>query len=210
MAKFCGNCGTQLEDSAKICGNCGMPWDSASNITGLKVTDLEKQKKMKKTVNLVVGVVTLVIVTMIAVNVVSQYTGYNGLLHKTMTAYKNYDIDTLISLSSDMYYYGEEDWVEYYFEYNVGEDLDYFESYVGHNYKLSYELQETYTLSSRKLDAMLDTIKSAYPNFDINAISQVKVSDVQVTAKGGESSTSIAVQITMTKENGKWKLLYID
>ena len=27
MAKFCGNCGTQLEDNAKICGKCGTPLD---------------------------------------------------------------------------------------------------------------------------------------------------------------------------------------
>ena len=153
MAKFCGNCGTQLEDNAKICGKCGTPLDGMSaNIPGLKVTDPEKQKKMKKTVKLVVGMVALVIVAVIAFNVVSQYTGYNRLLRKVMTAYENYDIDTLISLSSDMYYYGEEDWVEYYFEYSVGDDLDYFESYVGHNYKLSYDVQEVYTLSGRKLE----------------------------------------------------------
>ena len=46
MAKFCGNCGTQLEDNAKICGKCGTPLDGASaNIPGLKVTDPEKQNK---------------------------------------------------------------------------------------------------------------------------------------------------------------------
>ena len=30
MAKYCGNCGTQLEDSAKVCGQCGTPLDGAS------------------------------------------------------------------------------------------------------------------------------------------------------------------------------------
>lgn len=211
MARFCGNCGTQLEDNAKICGKCGTPFDGTSpNIPGLKVTEPEKQKKMKKTVKLVAGLAVLVIAAMIVFNVVSQYTGYNGLLRKVMTAYENYDIDTLISLSSDMYYYGEEDWVEYYFEYNVGENLDYFESYVGHNYKLSYEVQEVYTISERKLDTILDTIESSYPDFGIDAISQVKVAEVKVTAKEGKSSVSMSVQVTMTKENGKWRLLYID
>lgn len=210
MAKFCGNCGTQLEDSAKICGKCGTPLDGVlTNIPGLKITDPEKQKKMKKTVKLVVGLIALVIVAVIAFNAVSQYTGYNGLLRKVMTAYKNYDIDTLISLSSDMYYYGEEDWGEHYFEYNVGDALDSFESSVGHSYKLSYEIDETYTLSERKLDMLMDTIESTYSDFDVSVIKQVVIADITVTARQGNKSVERDLRITMTKEGDPWKLLYI-
>jgi len=211
MAKFCGNCGTQLEDNAKICGKCGTPLDGASaNIPGLKITDPEKQKKMKKTVKLVVGMVALVIVAVIAFNVVSQYTGYNGLLRKVMTAYENYDIDTLISLSSDMYYYGEEDWVESYFEYSVGDDLDSFESSVGHSYKLTYEVNETYVMSERKVDEMLSEIEYSYSDFDVSVIEEVVVADLTVTAKQGSKSVNQDMNIVMTKENGTWRLLYIE
>lgn len=207
MAKFCGNCGTQLEDSAKICGKCGTPLDGVpTNIPGLKIADPEKQKK---TVKLVVGLIAFVIVAVIAFNVVSQYTGYNRLLRKVMTAYENYDIDTLISLSSDMYYYGEEDWVEHYFEYNVGDALDSFESSVGHSYKLSYEIDETYTLSDRKLDTLMDTIESTYSDFDVSVIKQVVIADITVTAKQGNKSVERDLRIAMTKEKDAWKLLYI-
>ncbi len=211
MAKFCGNCGTQLEDNAKICGNCGTPLDGAStNIPGLKVTDPEKQKKMKKTMKRVVGLAILVAVAIIAFNVVSQFTGYNGLLRKVMTAYENYDIDTLVSLSSDMYYYGEEDWVEYYFEYSVGDDLDSFESSVGHSYKLTYEVNETYVMSERKVDEMLSEIEYSYSDFDVSIIEEVVVADLTVTAKQGSKSVNQDMDIVMTKENGTWRLLYIE
>lgn len=211
MAKFCGNCGAQLEDNAKICGNCGTPLDGVStNIPGLKVTDPEKQKKMKKTVKLVVGMIALVIVAVIVFNVISQYTGYNGLLRKVMIAYENYDIDTLVSLSSDMYYYGEEDWVEYYFEYNVGEDLDSFESSVGHSYKLSYEVNETYVMSERKVDELLNEIEHTYSDFDVDVIEKIIVADLTLTAKQGSKSVNRDVDIVMTKEDGSWKLLYIE
>ncbi len=211
MAKFCGNCGTQLEDSAKICGKCGTPLDGVStNIPGLKIADPEKQKKMKKTGKLVMGLAALVIVAMIAFNIVSQYTGYNGLLRKVMTAYKNYDIDTLISLSSDMYYYGEEDWVEYYFEYNVGEDLDSFESSVGHSYKLSYEVNETYVMSERKVDELLDEIEYTYTDFDVSVIDKIVVADLTLTAKQGSKSVNRDMNIIMTKEDSSWRLLYIE
>ena len=211
MAKFCGNCGTQLEDNAKICGNCGAPLDGVStNIPGLKVTDPEKQKKMKKTVKRVVGLAIFVAVAIIAFNVVSQFTGYNGLLRKVMTAYENYDIDTLVSLSSDMYYYGEEDWVEYYFEYSVGDDLDSFESSVGHSYKLTYEVNETYVMSERKVDEMLSEIEYSYSDFDVSVIEQVVVADLTVTAKQGNKSVNQDMNIVMTKEDGTWRLLYIE
>lgn len=46
MAKFCGNCGTQLEDNAKICGQCGTPLDgTSSKILDLKVVDPEKYEE---------------------------------------------------------------------------------------------------------------------------------------------------------------------
>ena len=211
MAKFCGNCGTQLEDNAKICGQCGTPLDGASTkIPGLKVVDSEKQKKLKKMGKRIVALVALVIVAVIAFNVVAQYTGANGLLRKVMSAYKEYDIDTLISLSSDMYFYGEEDWVEYYFEYNVGDDLDSFESSVGHSYKLTYEVNEIYTVSDRKLDDMLDQIEYTYADFDIGVIEKIVITDLTVTAKQGSKSVSRDMNIVMSKENGSWRLLYIE
>lgn len=211
MAKFCGNCGTQLEDNAKICGQCGTPLDGASTkIPGLKVVDPEKQKKLKKMGKRIVVLVALVIVAVIAFNVVSQFTGYNGLLRKVMAAYEKYDIDTLISLSSDMYFYGDEDWVENYFKYNVGGDLDSFESAVGHRYKLSYEVNEIYTVSNRKLDDMLDQIEYSYADFDIGMIEKIVIADLTVIAKQGNKSISREMDIVMSRENGTWRLLYIE
>ena len=60
MAKFCGNCGARLEDDAKICGTCGTSVEGVTtSIPGLKVTDPEKQKKVKKTFKLVAGLMVL-------------------------------------------------------------------------------------------------------------------------------------------------------
>lgn len=211
MAKYCGNCGTQLEDSAKVCGQCGTPLDGASlPRPKVKVIDPEKQKKAKRAVKLIASLVVLVAVVSVATNVISRYTGYNGLIRKVMVAYEDYDIDTLISLSSDMYYYGVEDWVEHYFEYTVGNSLDYFESAVGHKYKLSYEVIEIYEVSERKLSETLDTIKNTYSGFDVSMIKDIVVAEVTIVAKQGSTSVSRNINITMSKENGSWKVLYID
>lgn len=211
MAKFCGNCGTKLDDDARVCGQCGTPLEGTSEkISGLKIVDSEKQKKMKKKIKLFLGGIVIILVAIVAVNITSKFTGYNGLLRKVMIAYEKYDIDTLVSLSSDMYYYGEENFVDYYFECNVGEDLDSFEFSVGHNYSLEYEVKEIYKLSERKLDTILDTIESTYPDFDTSKIKKVVVAEINVTAKQGSKSVNKDLQLTMTKEGDSWKLLYME
>lgn len=211
MAKFCGNCGTRLDDNAKICGNCGTPLDGVSvGITGLKVENPEKKKKRKGILKGIVALLALVLVSVITFNVVSQYTGYRGLLRKVMTAYEEYDIDGLISLASDMYYYGEEDGVEYYFENIVGENLDSFESSVGHSYKLTYEVNETYVMSERKKEATLNEIQNTYVDFDSNKIEEIVVANLTLTAKQGNTTATRDINIIMSKENGSWRLLYIE
>lgn len=104
--------------------------------------------------------------------------------------------------------YGEK--VETYFEDLVGDSLDSFESSVGHNYKLSYEVNETYNLSERKLEALIDELGSGYYDFDLSVIEKVVVADVTVTAKKGSRSSKQDMNIVMSKEDGEWKLVYID
>ncbi len=210
MARFCGNCGAQIDENAKVCGQCGTPIEGSTKTPPVKIIDPEKKKKNKKIFKIVIALALVVAVAVTAINVVSKFTGYNGLLRKVMTAYEGYDIDTIASLSSDIYYYGEEDYVESYFENSVGATLDSFESSVGHSYQFSYEVNETYTMSERKTKETLDGIKYAYPDFDVSIIEKIVVSDITVTAKQGNKSIEKELNITMSKENGKWKLLYIE
>ena len=210
MARFCGNCGAQIDENAKVCGQCGTPVEDSTKMPPVKVVDSEKKKKNKKIFKAMIALALVAVVAVTAINVVSKFTGYNGLLRKVMTAYEGYDIDTLVSLSSDIYYYGEEDYVESYFENSVGSALDSFETSVGHSYQFSYEVNETYTMSERKTKEVLDGIEYTYADFDVSIIEEMVVSDITVTAKQGSKSVERDLNITMSKENGSWKLLYIE
>lgn len=213
MAKFCGNCGARMEDSAKVCGNCGTPFDSGNRENGVQIVNLEKkkelQRKIKKFTRMCIVLITLIVAAVIVIRLISSYTGANGLLRKVMAAYEEYDIDTLISLSSDMYYYGSDDYAESYFENTVGYMLDTFESSVGHSYKLSYEVNEIYTVSQRKLNEMLNQIEYSYTDFDVTVIEKVVIADLIVTAKQGGISEIRDIDIVMSNEKGTWRLLYI-
>jgi len=207
MAKFCGNCGARLEDDARVCGQCGMSQKSMGSIPGVTASP----EKAGKTGKIIVVLIAVITVVAIGITLLINFTGTKGLLRNVMSAYERYDIDALISMSSDMYYYGLEDFVEYYFEDSVGGDLDYFEEAVGPNYKLSYKVDEMYTLSGRKLDEMLEDIEeSSLSLFDVSIIDKIVAADVTVTAKKGSKSVDTDLQVIISKENGKWKLLYIE
>lgn len=211
MAKFCGNCGAELEGNERVCGMCGKPIVGAQEIHG---SDLQRKpvnkQKIKKVMKTVIAIAIVVAVGVAALKIVPNFVGGRGLVRQVMSAYKTYDIDTLVTLSSDVYYYGGEDEAELYFEYAVGEAIDYFEDMVGHSYRLTYEINEIYTMSDRKTDILLNDLEYAYPSFDFNTISKVAVADVLLTAKQGKNETEYAVPITMTKEGNTWKLLYLD
>lgn len=210
MAKFCGNCGAKLDDDDKVCGQCGAPVDIGANSSPVKVIDIERKRKNKKILKLIVALLLVAAVAVVAINVVAMFTGVNGLIRKVMSAYEEYDINTLVSLSSDIYYYSEDDYAENYFKNIVGETLDLFESSVGYDYQLSYEVNEKHRMSERNTAETLEGIKNTYPDFDVNVIDEIVVSNITVTAKKDGASVDEKLNIIMSKEGGTWKLLYID
>lgn len=209
MSKYCGNCGARSGADAKVCGQCGTPFEETSDvISGPEA--VKPKKNFGKTVKRAAAAAAVIAVAVIAVMIAMRFTGYNGVLRRTMTAYKKYDIDTLVSLSGDMYYYGAGDWAERYFKDSVGEDWDFFEASVGHSYKISYEVNDIYTLSERRLDMLLDEIENTCPDFDVSIIKKVVVAELTVTARQKDKSVSRDINVFMSKENGSWRLLYIE
>ncbi len=65
-------------------------------------------------------------------------------------------------------------------------------------------------LSERKLEALIDELGSGYYDFAPSVIEKVVVADVTVTAKKGSRSSKQDMNIVMSKEDGEWKLVYID
>ncbi len=214
MAKFCGNCGTKLDDSAKVCGNCGTPLQNnsgniSSSVPEFKYVDPEKKARNQK--KLIIGIVcvAVLVIAMIAWNIVSGFIGYKGVVRKVMNAYEDYDIETLVNMSSEYYLFDESnDYVESYFQNAISADLDYLESVVGHSYSIDYTIEDSYSMSKHKFENLLDVL-SGTSDFDADIITEVMIVELGVTAKGEQEETT-TVTLTLTKEEGDWKLLYID
>lgn len=211
MNKFCGNCGSRLDDDARVCGNCGTPVDNNGSFTyQKKVVDPAKKRKMVKRIKglMILFVIVAVIVTGVRVGL--SFTGTRGLVRKVVNAYEDYDISALVALSSEMYYYNDDaDYVNEYFENIVGSAIDTFETNVGHDYRLSYDIYEIYEVSERRKEDYFNSIESMYPNFDVSTIDEISVATVNITAKQKERSYNQNMSLVMSKEGKNWKILYI-
>lgn len=214
MAKFCGNCGAKLDDSAKVCGNCGIHLENNkitnASIPGVSYVDPEQKAKMRKKIKLFAVLAVGIIIAIITINIVSGFVGYKGAVRKIMNAYEEYDLNTIVSMSSDFYYFmDDESYAEDYFADIISDDLDNFEEQVGHKYKLNYEITDTYEMSEHKYEDLLDTL-SYFGDFDADIITKVMIVEIEVTAKDGKDSMTMELQLTLTKEDGSWKLLYMN
>ena len=212
MAKFCGNCGRQLDDNAKVCGYCGTPFSGNIKKTeAIKpIIDPQTKASILKKVKYGIGAIAVVILAVIIFNIISSFTGYNALIRKTMTAFEKYDVDTLVSLSSDFYYYTEEGYIEDYFERNVGDVLDTFESYVGENYRLTYKVNDIHSMPDRKRNEIIEDMTNYNDAFNVDIIDDFVVAELTITAKKGSETSDRNLDIVMTKEEGVWKILYFD
>lgn len=168
-------------------------------------------KKFKK--KLLIFVITLIILFagVIGTYVGLQFTGINKGIRDVMRAYRKYDINTLVGLSSEIYYYSEDsDYVETYFKDAVGGNLDYYEESVGHDYKLSYEVEDVYNMSARNKDKLFEKLKPLYTDYDLSSITNVKIAEIKVKVRNGRNSDTNNIKLTFTKEGKDWGLLYIE
>lgn len=215
MSKFCGNCGSKMDDDARICGNCGTPYAGNSDykpvkqvkISGVNSMSPKKKKKIKLIAKLSTAAIVLIIVSVIAINIISSFTGYKGAINKAMNAFKNYDIETLMSLSSDIGFVGMETTaIEDSISKSVSSQLDSYETVAGHDMDISYEIEDSYKLSDRKYQEFLKYVENSY-NYDTSDIAEIVLAKIKINAKGSFGETSYTVNdLYLIKERNKWYL----
>lgn len=216
MAKFCANCGSPVEDGDRVCGHCGTPMMDVAANESMAQPDEKKDNKLDSTkiIKYAIILIAAIVVCVIAVNICSKFTGYNGTLRKTFKALQNNDVDALEKLtpsfSEDIYtdMYGK----KYYerFEDRVNDVLDEFEDRVGNIKSIKYEIKDYTEFSSRRVEEMEDELVDEY-NVDVSGISKIAKVELKLTVKGNKKSASYNVDdLYLIKESGKWKILYGD
>lgn len=211
MAKFCANCGAQMNDEDKVCGQCGTPAVSVA-VKPAASDQAGKNKESNKIIKLIAGVIIAVVVIVIAVNIAGSYTGYKGTVNKMVKALQKNDVATLEALASIISketlgaWYGE-DLYDYYDE-AVSDALDIFEDSVGPIKKISYEITDETEVSARRVEELEDYLVEIY-NMDTSSIKKIVKVNLKLTVKGTKkSSTYNTNELYMIKESGGWKIYY--
>ena len=212
MAKFCGNCGMQLEDDARVCGNCGTPFEGNGGTTSTmapKTMSPQTKKKIQKIAILSAIGIAVIIIAIISINVVSYMTGYVKTIDTYIQAINEYNPDKALSVTSEagLPKNALTDFDET-FKGVVSEALDNLESEVGHDPKISYEIVESYKISDRKYQNFLTKLEKDY-KYDTGDISEIVCVNIKPTIKGARSSRTLPIQeMYIMKEKGKW-LIYV-
>lgn len=208
-----------MDDNAVVCGQCGAPFagTNSTKISGINYqTPQSKQQKEKnkKTITLIIAAVVAVLVIIGAVRAISEFTGYKGLVRKTVKAYQDYDIDGIIEQCSDLYYFVDDDELSYALKNSIGNKLEEYEDRVGHSYQITYKITDDYELSTRKLEDLKQTL-SYYIGMDedemnFDDISSIRVVELELTVKQDKKSMKDTLTLTVGKEKDGWKLLNIE
>lgn len=212
MARFCGNCGAEVEEDAKVCGNCGVPLDgeSAPDIdTGEQKLNL-RSIDFKKYIPVAVGVIIAVVVLFVVVNVVKNNTGYRATLNRAFDSVAKGDVNGVINEMSsyveDVYDDGYGD-IEDVYEKRIDDILDHLEDEVGANPKISYEVKKASKLSDRKLEKLKEEMENMDDNYDGDDIKSAYNIDIKLNVKGPDDDYHENVNdIIVLKEAGAWKI----
>ncbi len=204
MAKFCGNCGAKMNDSAKVCGKCGTPVDPDFK----NDNDGKKKKKFPKWGKWVILLLILIIGAVIALKIFSG-NGYDHIVKEVVEVYETGDIDSLMNDSSVLYMEDGGDDAEEYLENTIDTQMDKLEKELGRNYFLTYEVEEEYTLPQRQIRKLNDRFESSDIDYDVDNLEDLKVIDLLITGDSGDDTYEIEQSIIVIKENGKWKFLML-
>lgn len=211
MAKFCANCGSQMDDEDKVCGQCGTPVAGAEIKSAVGASNT-KSKGNNNIVKIIVGIIVAIVVIVVAANIAGNFTGYKGTINKMVKALQNNDVATLemlaSSISEETYgaWYGDD--LDEYYEEAISNVLDKYEDKVGTIKKISYEITNENELSDRRMDELEDNLVDKY-NMDTSEIKKVVKVDLKLTVKGTKKSSTYNVSnFYLIKENGGWKIFY--
>lgn len=214
MAKFCGNCGAQVEDDAKVCGNCGVPLDGGA-VPNIDTDNAPKKSGGNKILPAIIAAVVAIIVIIVAVNIVKKNTGYRATLNRAFKDIEKVDsvalADEFSAVIEDIYSEYGSGYIEDAFDKEINNLLDDMEDKAGANPKISYRIKKASKLSDRKVANLGEEIEKYDKNYDKDLLTQVVELDLEVNVKGPEDKYSLKWNdVTLVKEDGKWKILYIE
>ncbi len=217
MSKFCGNCGTMMDDSAVICGNCGSalpetqaPAKKANPLSG--VVDGVKNGNKSNLIKVGIAVVALVVVIVLISSLFSG--GSDKIIKKFIKAYDKENPEAIVKIVApyivDLADKAHED-LEDAFEEEIEEFYDYMEEELDTDkFSIKYKIEEKEEWDKDDLEDYVDEMKYGLEFYDIDfdddKLTKGYEYEVAVTVKGGGDDEKVDLFVTVVKYDGKWYL----
>lgn len=216
MAKFCTNCGAQMEEDDKVCGQCGARIEgemdasaAGENISQAAAAVSEGKPGTSQNYKWIVAIIVAVAaiaVIITSIVLVSRSRSYNGTLRKMTKALQENDIETLESLTSSIAEAKEENGDSDYYETRVSDVLDKYEDNVGIVEDISYEITDQTEMSERRVENVKNNLSDEY-HMDIRPIEDILQVNLRLIVEGERKSASYNVDnLYLIKEDGSWKV----
>ena len=154
-----------------------------------------------------IGAAALILI-IVLVSVLTSMTGHNALVNKFEKAYTDYDYEKVADMYSETTLYSydnDKEAVGSLVAEKMERNLSYFDSRIGHDYKIKFEIVDDYEMA----DSQFENFKSGLSYFDDNSddpISGARIIEMNMTAKQNEREATKRVKVIITKEKGKWKI----
>ncbi len=227
MSKFCGNCGTELQDDAVFCTNCGVsiapqveetavasestPGDAA--VAAVKkgaVAFIDKCKTDKKFLGILLGAVAGVIVIIVALCLIFGGS-YEKAIDKYIDATYYGDMDAALEMIPgdaldemlDAYDMTKKEFKEQMKEEWESEEED-LEDEFGKNIKVSYKVIDEEEMDEDDLDDLKDMLKEM--GVSKKSVSKAYEIEVEFTIEGDDDEDTVEEDFTAVKIDGEWYL----
>ncbi len=214
MAKFCANCGSQMMDNAVVCPACGAPAEAQAAAPAKNPADALKKIDPKV---LKLGGIAVAAVAVIAI-VIAIIVGASGNYKKALNNYFDYYLKTNVnkveSLAPKAYWeyckesglidVKDKDEVKECNEEYLEKQKEQLEEEYGENIKYSYKITKEKDLSTKKLNAIKDTLKESYniPKKDVKAAKEI---DIEIKISGKDDFEEDEWEsIIVVKIGSKW------
>lgn len=212
MSKFCGKCGSQLDDDARVCGQCGnvVSEEVPTNNSGYSSTRKKGSKKI------IIGIVATVVVITVAIIVIMNIIGSNS--YKAVidtyinSSLKTADATAVMELFPDeflSYALKEENMSRREAADELQEQLDnavdMIDSYCD-DWSVSYEITDTHDSSKADIKLLSEDCEDLY-GFTVSDEKEVTV-EVSVSANvdGEIKDQTQDMDITLIKVGNSWYL----
>ncbi len=211
MARFCGNCGYQSDDTAVVCGNCGTPLEGAAPVATKKLSLDPKMLKLG-------GIALAAIAVVVVLCIVLFGGGYKSVIGDYFDALTDEDGEAALELVTP-----------WELEQNKSSDLkksfkstaesmnEYYEDKYGSDIKYSFTVTDTDVYDEEDFEDFVDDIEEEIEDWeedndktseiDVDKISKVMRVECDVTIKGSKRSKERNWDFIMVKYAGHWYIV---